>query len=97
LFTTRWVHVFEEDTAAGAVFRPEDGAIPLSRRPREQLEFDPDGTARLMKAGPDDRLVEEPATWREGGAGPTAGLADRGTDLRIVDRKPDRLVVKFGR
>lgn len=88
--------MYEEDTAAGAVFRPEDGAIPLSRRPREQLELDPDGTARLFKAGPDDRLVEEPATWSEGGVKPPVRLAGSGAEVSIVDRKPDRLVVKFG-
>ena len=29
--TGTWVHVFEEDTPEGAVFRPEDADIPLSR------------------------------------------------------------------
>ena len=51
LFTTRWVHVFEEDTAEGAVYRPEDDQIPLSRRPRERLEY----SRRRVGADPDCR------------------------------------------
>ena len=35
LFATRWVHAFEEDDARGAVYRPADADLPLSRRPRE--------------------------------------------------------------
>jgi hypothetical protein len=64
LAATRWVHVFEEDTADGAVYRPEDADIPLSRRPREQIEFSPDGSARVFEGGPDDRLVARRAAVR---------------------------------
>jgi hypothetical protein len=93
LFATRWVHVFEDDTPAGAVYRPDSGDIPLSRRPRAQLELSADGRATLFVPGPDDRLVARPATWREQGAGdvPEPG----GAEVRIVDRSPDRLVVRI--
>ena len=37
IYGIRWVHVFEEDTAEGQVYKPESGPIPLSRRPREAL------------------------------------------------------------
>jgi hypothetical protein len=60
-----WVHVFEQDTAAGAVFRPEEGDIPLSRRPRERVEMHADGSAVLWAGGPDDRYVAQPATWAD--------------------------------
>jgi hypothetical protein len=93
LHATRWVHVFEEDTPDGAVYRPESGGVPLSRRPREQLELRSDGRATLFVPGPDDRLVARPAVWRDGDEGnePRGG----GTEVRIVDRSPQRLVVRF--
>lgn len=90
LFSTRWVHVFEEDTPDGAVYRPESGSIPLSRRPREQLEIGSDGRATLFLPGPDDRLVARPATWADRDV-PERG----GAEVRIVDRSPQRLVVRI--
>ena len=93
LFTTPWVHVFEEDTAHGAVYRPEDGDIPLSRRPRERLELFKDGSAKVFGAGPDDRPVAQPATWREKGGAVSIRTRD-GAELRIVDRTPERIVVQ---
>ena len=93
LFTTRWVHIAEEDTAEGAVDRPDDDRVPLSRRPRDWLELRPDGSATHFVPGPDDRPVEQPTTWQESG---TSRKTRSGTaaDLRIVDRSPSRLVVK---
>jgi len=95
LFTTRWVHLFEQDTPDGEVYAPEDGLIPLSRRPRARLELQADGSAMVYAPGPDDRPVPGPARWTEedghvivrrdaGGAAP----------LRIVERSPTRLVVR---
>ena len=78
LFATGWVHAFEEDTAEGAVYRPRGSKLPLSRRPRERLELDADGTARIFVQGPDDRYVEQPATWRdEDGDGRRSARAGR--------------------
>jgi hypothetical protein len=65
LFRTEWVHVFEEDGKEGAVYRPEGCELPLSRRPRQRLSFSPDGSARLVVSGPDDRLHEVEARWTE--------------------------------
>ncbi|MBA3340385.1 MAG: hypothetical protein H0T48_00965 [Gemmatimonadaceae bacterium] len=93
LFATAWVHVFEEDTEAGAVYRPEDADIPLSRRPRERIKIDPDGSARLLMPGPDDRYVEQPATWKQ--EGDVLVIRTReGSELQIGDRSPARLVAK---
>jgi hypothetical protein len=94
LFDTTWVHVFEEDTPAGAVYRPEESSIPLSRRPRERLKLSPDGSAQYCTAGPDDRPAGRAATWREEGG----ALVVRTDDLalHIVERSPDRLVVQPG-
>lgn len=95
LFTTRWVHIAEEDTAEGAVYRPDDDRVALSRRPRDWLELRPDGSATLFVPGPDDRPVERPTTWQER----STSRAMRGAgsaDLQIVDRSPSRLVVKRG-
>jgi hypothetical protein len=95
LFGTRWVHVFEEDTPNGAVYRAEDDDIPLSRRPRQQLLLQRDGSAQLFAPGPADRPVGQPATWREEG-GVIVVRAGR-TELRIVERSAKRLVIQGGR
>ena len=92
LFGTRWVHVYEQDSTQGAVYRREDDDIPLSRRPRERLELHADGSALLFAPGPDDRLVEQPATWREESG--VVVVRTRDSELRIADRSPDRLVVQ---
>ena len=65
----RWVHVHEEDRQDGAVYRPETGSIPLSRRPREALTLQADGSATLETGGPDDRPAAHPARWSQTGAG----------------------------
>lgn len=94
LFATGWVHAFEEDTAEGAVYRPRGSKLPLSRRPRERLELDADGTARIFVQGPDDRYVEQPARWHDEDGVVVVRAREGGTVLRIVDRSPDRLVVQ---
>ena len=97
LFETRWIHVFEEDTAEGEVYRPETDDIPLSRRPRRRLSFSPDGTARVLLPGPDDRLVETPARWAVEGeqvvVRPRRGAGKSPPVIRIRDRSLTRLVV----
>lgn len=100
LFTTRWVHVFEEDTPEGAVYRPEHDNIPLSRRPRERLELAADGTAKIITQGPDDRLVEKPATWTSGASSAretraaAASSSSSSADVVIVKESPSRLIVR---
>jgi hypothetical protein len=95
LFATGWVHVLEEDTAEGAVFRPESGDVPLSRRPRERIHLEPDGKARVSLPGADDRYMDQPASWRDDG-GKVVIRTAAGAVLRIVERSPTRLVVKMG-
>ncbi len=90
-----WVRVFEEDTAAGAVFRPEDADIPLSRRPRERIELKKDGTAVLLMPGPDDRFVPQPASWHPDGEAIAVRDSAGAVRLRIVERSADRLVVRM--
>jgi hypothetical protein len=90
-----WVHVFEQDSADGAVFRPEDGDIPLSRRPRERVELCADGSAVLMMAGEDDRYVPQPAHWQEE-SGAVVVRDNRGAvRMRVIAHAPDRLVVRL--
>jgi hypothetical protein len=91
-FGIRWVHVFEEDTPTTAVYRPDGPGIPLSRRPRECLELDPDGTARVFVAGPGDKPEALATTWRREGEGIT--IAARSGARRIVEWRADRLLVK---
>jgi len=95
LFATRWVHVFEEDSADGAVYRPEDDEVPLSRRPRERLEIHADGSAVILAPGPDDRFVEQPASWTDEKQGLVIQARHSGTRLRIIRRAPTRLVVRI--
>ena len=93
LFSTRWVHVFEEDTAEGAVYRPEDTKIALSRRPRERLELRRDGSASVFLPGPDDRLIEKTAAWsREDGD--IVLRTGGGETLVITERLPRQLRVR---
>jgi hypothetical protein len=95
--TTTWVHVFEEDTPDGAVYRPADDNIPLSRRPRERLTLADDGTARVSMPGPDDRLTDQPATWTADGDTLVVRTTARGAaprEIVIVERSPKRLVVR---
>ena len=94
LFTTRWVHLFEQDSPQGEVYAPEDGPIPLSRRPRERLELKPDGSAVVYGPGPDDRPAPRPARWAEDGRGVVIRPESGGAALRIVERTPTRLVIQ---
>jgi hypothetical protein len=99
LVATRWVHVFGDDVEAGAVFRDEAGDIPLSRRPKEYLQFDDDGTVRRLATGADDRAHEiDRTSWRDEGdaiaftfATPDAQGA---TEYHVVERSADRLVIR---
>ena len=93
LFSTIWVHVFEEDERGARVYRPDDADIPLSRRPREQLRLDANGTARLFVPAPDDRLREEHGTWSEEDEAIVIE-GPGGRTYRVVERSPERLVVR---
>jgi hypothetical protein len=93
LFTTRWVHVAEEDTGAGAVYRPDDENIPLSRKPRDWLELHEDGSAELYVPGPDDRPVARSVTWSDRSSGGAARQPD--ADVTILEKSPSRLLVKL--
>jgi hypothetical protein len=98
LFHTRWVHMFEEDTGAAAVYRPDTDAVPLSRRPRGQMTLSPDGTARVTVGGPDDRPVDAPAEWTREGDDLVirAKGVQGGTDrvFRVSIEAPTRLLVR---
>lgn len=99
LIGTRWVHVDGDDVAAGAVYRDESGDIPLSRRPKELLEFLADNVVVKHATGPDDRAREvERTTWTKEGdriefrfTNPDARGATR---YVIVEQTADRLVIE---
>jgi hypothetical protein len=95
LFTTEWVHVHEEDTADGAVFKPATASIPLSRRPRERLSLDANGGARLFVQGADDRYAEQPANWKDEKGAVVVRTSTGDRVLRIVEQSADRLIVKM--
>jgi hypothetical protein len=89
-----WVHAFEDDTGDHAVYRPDSDALPRSRRPREKLKLEADGAARLWVPSPDDRLVEQRATWHEEDEVVVLRPEDGSCEWRIVERSPRRLVVE---
>lgn len=95
LGATDWVHAFEEDGAAGAVFRPADADLPLSRRPRARLAFAPDGTASLYEPAPDDRPRPRAARWAVVGGAVEVRTTDDGParTVRILEWSADRLLV----
>ena len=96
IFATTWVHVFEEDDAEGAVYRAEDdAAIPLSRRSRERLRLNPDGSARISVQGPDDRYIERPADWQEEGGALVIRERSGASRFRIVERSSGRLIIRL--
>jgi len=95
LFSTTWVHVFEEDSGEDKVYRPEEGPIPLSRRPRERFRLDPDGSAHLFAPGPDDRFVERPGSWNKENGVFVIRAREGGRELRILHQSGDRLVVRM--
>jgi hypothetical protein len=95
LVQTRWVHVDGDDTAHGAVFRDAAGDIPLSRRPKEYLEFSDDGTVRKLETGADDRAHEvDRAKWREEGGHVVFHLPKSASEHQVVEQGLDRLVIR---
>jgi len=94
LFTTRWVHLHEQDSAAGEVYVPEDGPVPLSRRPRQRLELQPDGAATVYHGGPDDRPTPTAARWSREDDHLVVRTETGNATLRIVERSPSRLVIR---
>jgi hypothetical protein len=97
MLSKSWIHAYEEDTPEGAVYRPEGTKLPLSRRPRERLVLDPDGTARVFMPGPDDRPVEHAARWHDEDGTLVVRARSGGLVLRIVEQSPDRLIVRAER
>jgi hypothetical protein len=91
---TTWVHLFEEDAGGREVYRPEDTNIPLSRRPRERIQLRDDGTASVFMPGPDDRFVEQRASWTEHGDETVIRTNDGRLELVVVEQSPSRLVVE---
>jgi hypothetical protein len=94
----RWVHVDGDDADHGAIYRDAEGDIPLSRRPREFLEFTEDGSVRRSATGPDDRAHEvDRPTWRVKDGNVVfafgASAAKRATEYRVIEHTRDQLVV----
>ncbi|MDH3444075.1 MAG: hypothetical protein OEN50_09155 [Deltaproteobacteria bacterium] len=94
----RWIHSYEEDGAEGQVYRPDTWDFPLSRRPREALELESDGRARLFLPGEEDRPRQEQASWKDENGiivvRATSAGGRRPTALRIVESCADRLLVR---
>jgi hypothetical protein len=93
MYDVRWVHVFEDDTPEGEVYRAETGEIPLSRRPRDAFELHRDGSAQVFGGGPDDRAVAREARWTETPDGIVVVDEKGGDRFRIVRQDPAQLIV----
>ena len=99
LVNTRWVHVDGDDAAHGPIYRDAEGDVPLSRRPKEFLEFGDDGTVKRFASGADDRAHEvDRTTWSDDDGHVTfrfaAGDTKRATEYRVVEQSPDRIIVE---
>ena len=93
MYDVRWVHVFEDDTPGGDVYRAAADDIPLSRRPRDAFELHRDGSAQVFRGGPDDRAVARSGTWTETPDGIV--VEEEGGDrFRIVKQGPTQLIVR---
>jgi hypothetical protein len=77
------------------VFRPETADIPLSRRPRERVEFRSGGAATIWKGGPDDRPAPIAARWIQESDDLVVRDSGGGVRLRVIEQSPDRLLVKL--
>ena len=93
MYDVRWVHVFEDDTPEGEVYRRDSDEIALSRRPRDGFELHRDGSARIFSGGSDDRAVPRDAQWTENADGVVVVDDGIGTRLRIVKRDAAQLTV----
>ncbi|MEO6224057.1 MAG: hypothetical protein ABIP90_12490 [Vicinamibacterales bacterium] len=92
MYDVRWVHVFEDDTTSGEVYRAATDEIPLSRRPRDAFELHRDGTAQVLSGGPDDRAVARDARWTDTPNGIVVETSS-GTRFRIVKHTAVQLIV----
>ena len=98
LVSTRWVHVHGDDSEGGAVFRDASGDVPLSRRPKELLEFSDDGTVKKLATGADDRAHEVDRTpWSHKDGKVVFRFGDenqRGAEHHVVEQSADKLIIK---
>ncbi len=96
--TGLWVHSFEEDTETAAVYRPSGHPFPLSRRPRRELEFRPDGMFVEARPGPDDRLRERRGHWESQGTNQVSVTFPQERDapfvITVISRTPDTLTIE---
>ena len=91
-----WVHVFEQDTPNGLVFRPADSDLPLSRRPRAGFELRADGSAVLISTGAADEPRTRTGSWTEEAGTLIVRERDGRIEWRILEATPDQLIVQQG-
>ena len=90
----RWLFSHEEGGAR--VFRPRGTPFPPSRRPREGLDINADGTFRAYAPGAGDAPAAADGRWTEaGGDRLQLAYADgRERVLEIVEAAPDTLKIR---
>ncbi len=65
--------------------------------PRERLVLTRDGSARILAPGPDDRFVEQHATWSKEGDTVIVRANKGNLQLRVAQKAPDILIVQTRR
>jgi hypothetical protein len=58
-----WTRSFEEDEGDVHVYRPASHTFPRQRRPRDTIEFRPDGTLVRLVPGRADKREREESRW----------------------------------
>ncbi|OYD82586.1 hypothetical protein [Azospirillum brasilense] len=97
-----WVHVSEEDTAEGKVYRPSTFPLPSKGGrggpAREEIRLMPDNTVEVRTIGPADPERTSRGRWRlEGGDRLAISFTEdppETVSFQILSVQPDRLVLK---
>lgn len=80
------------------MYRPREGPVAPSRRPRDGFDIDPDGRFRVFTPGAADASQARDGRWTEAAAGIQVVFDDGGPGLalEIVHAGPGALKVRRG-
>ena len=95
----RWVHVDGDDTEEGAIYHNAEANMTPSRRLREYLEFDNDGTVRKLATGADDSAQEiDSAHWVRNAEKISFRFASADAhgacEYQVIEQSANRIVVR---
>ena len=91
----RWYRSFEEDTEEEDVWRPGHFPFARSRRPRESMEFQPDGTFVEYRPGRADQDVPVAGRWESRGVDRiVVHIGGTTRELEITSHDPQLLRIR---